>query len=422
MNGQWSLVKLWRQVTGYFSSGQRTLMLAAYAMISVALVEFILFHRQLPPERFYPVVLLLSLLLALNAFWESLQRQWGQPVADRVYFTVGATLFLAANYLGLDSGWTFLPFLLFVLASQAVVGLGVWRGLGISLLLYFGWSGVLWLRGAPLEQLLAQSSSIVLGLIFTLVFSVVLVRLADQMACAERLAAELRAANAALAAAREREVALAAAEERVRLAREIHDGLGHHLTALNVQLQAAARLLDRDPERAAQALALCREEAQAALAEVRQSVAMMRTNPLAGQPLPAVIAGLVRDFDRVSPLQAGFVLEGEVGEVTPAVAMTLYRAAQEGLTNAQKHAQATAVTVRLIGAADQVRLEVINDGPPAPPIAETGFGLAGLRERAARLGGTLQAEPLPAGGFRLAMTVPRAVAEGVPHDPHSVGR
>lgn len=422
MNVQMPVFQLWQRLARYFSSGQRTLMLAAYAMISFALVEFILFHRHLPPERFYPVVLLLSVLLALNAAWEGLQRRWGEAAANRFYFAASITLFLVVNYVGLDAGWTFLPFLLFVIASQAVVGLGVWRGLGISLLLYLGWSGVFWLRGAALEQLLAQTSSILLGLIFTLVFSIVLARLADQMARAERLAAELRAANAALAAAREREVTLAAAEERVQLAREIHDGLGHHLTALNVQLQAAARLLDRDPERAAQALALCREEAQAALAEVRQSVALMRANPLAGQPLPDVIAGMVRDFDRVSPLQASFALEGEVGEVAPAVAMTLYRAAQEGLTNAQKHAQATTVTVRLSGDADGVRLEVINDGPPVPPVAETGFGLAGLRERAARLGGTLQAEPLPEGGFRLVMVVPRAGAEGGPHDPHSVSR
>ncbi|WP_322487260.1 sensor histidine kinase [Chloroflexus sp.] len=422
MNAHWPFIPLWQRLMRYFSRGQSTLMLAAYAMISFALVEFILFHRHLPPERFYPVVLLLSVLLALNAAWEGLQRRWGEAAANRFYFAASSTLLLVVNYVGLDAGWTFLPFLLFVIASQAVVGLGVWRGLGISLLLYLGWGGVLWLRGAALEHLLAQISSILLGLIFTLVFSVVLARLADQMARAERLAAELRTANVALAAAREREVALAAAEERVQLAREIHDGLGHHLTALNVQLQAAARLLDRDPERAAQALALCREEAQAALTEVRQSVALMRANPLAGQPLPDVIAGMVRDFDRVSPLQARFALEGDVGEVAPAVAMTLYRAAQEGLTNAQKHGQATQVTVRLIGTADSVRLEVINDGPPAPPVAETGFGLAGLRERAARLGGTLQAEPLSAGGFRLVMAVPRAGAEGGPYDPHSVGR
>ena len=113
----------------------------------------------------------------------------------------------------------------------------------------------------PPALIVAQIPSIALGLIFTLVFSIVLTRLSEQMVRTERLATELQAANEALAAARERELALAVAEERVRLAHEIHDDLGHHLTALYVQLQAATRLLDRDPERAAQALNLCREEA-----------------------------------------------------------------------------------------------------------------------------------------------------------------
>jgi signal transduction histidine kinase len=416
------LVQRWQQMIHYFGSGQRTLMLAAYAMISTALVEFILFHRQLPPERFYAVIVLLSVLLSLNAAWERLQQRWGNAIADRVFFSTSSIIFLAANYIGLDTGWTFLPFLLFVLASQAIVGLGVWRGLGVSLLLYLGWCGVLWLRRVPLIQIVVQAPSIALGLIFVLIFSIVAARLVEQTARAERLAAELQSVNVALAAAREREVELAAAEERVRLAREIHDGLGHHLTALNVQLQAAARLLNRDPERAAQALAICREEAQAALNEVRQSVAVMRHAPVNGRPLPEVIAKLVADFKRVSPLHVQFVVEGEIGELPLTVAMALYRAVQEGLTNAQKHGQGTTVTVRLIGEVGQVRLEVVNDGPPAPPVAETGFGLAGLRERAARLGGTLYAEPLPAGGFRLAMVVPHVQTEEKPYDPHSVGR
>ncbi len=397
---------------------QQTLMIAAYAVISVALVEFTLFHLHLPPLRFYPVVLLLSLLLVLNAAWNGLQQRLGELAANRLFFSLSAVIFLIVNYFGLDEGWTFLPFLLFVIASQAVVGLGIKYGLALSGLLFLGWNGVLWLRGVPLASILAQIPSIALGLIFTLVFSIVLTRLSEQMVRTERLAAELQAANEALAAARERELALAVAEERVRLAHEIHDGLGHHLTALHVQLQAATRLLDRDPERAAQALNLCREEAQAALREVRQSVAMMRNNPVAGQPLPAVIAGLVRDFSRVSSLQVSFIQEGEVGDIDPATAMTFFRAVQEGLTNAQKHAQATTVTVRLIATADKIRLEVINDGPPAPPIAETGFGLAGLRERATRLGGEMQAEPQPTGGFRLVIALPRS--GGTVHDPHSV--
>jgi signal transduction histidine kinase len=109
-----------------------------------------------------------------------------------------------------------------------------------------------------------------LGLLFTATFSVVVMRYAEQKAHAEALLRELQVANAELAAAREREKELAVAGERLRLARDIHDGLGHHLTALNVQLQAAAKLVGRDPDRAASAIAICREEAQAALDEVRR--------------------------------------------------------------------------------------------------------------------------------------------------------
>ncbi len=417
---QWR--QYWQRLIQAFDSGQHTLMLAAYAVMSVALVEFILFHRHLPPARFYLVTLCLSVLLALNAVWEHLQDRWGKPIANTLHFTLSATLFLCANYFGLDEGWSFLPFLLFVLASQAVVELGIWRGLGFSLLLTLAWSGVLWSLGVPLAQIGIQLSSIMLGLIFTLIFSIVLERMAHQKARAEQLAVELRAVNAALATAREREVALAAIEERMRLARDIHDGLGHHLTALNVQLQAALRLLDHDRAQAAQALALCRQEAQAALAEVRQSVAVMRANPLTNQPLPEAIAGLVRDFDRVSPLQVRFESEGQFDAIPLTVAMTLFRAAQEGLTNAQKHAQATTVIVRLSGDSDWVQLEVINDGPPPPPVATTGFGLAGLHERATQLGGTIQAEPRAEGGFRLTIRLPRAATEVRHHDSNCSSR
>ncbi|WP_322815904.1 sensor histidine kinase [Chloroflexus sp.] len=397
----------WQRLTAYFNNGQHTLMMAAYAVITVALVEYILFHRHLPAERFYPVIVLLSLLLALNAAWDSLQLRWGDVVANRLFFGLSSLIFLVVNYLGLDEGWTFLPFILFVVGSQAIIGLGIWPGLALSLLLYAGWNGVLWLRGVSPTQILTQAPSIALGLIFTLIFSIVLARLSEQMARAERLAAELRAANEALAASRERELALAAAEERVRLAHEIHDGLGHHLTALHVQLQAAARLLEHDPVRAAQALHLCREAAQAALAEVRQSVALMCSNPLADQPLPVVIERLVHHFSRVASFQIRFEQAGEIGEISPAMVMTLFRAAQEGLTNVQKHAQATCVTVRLLADVESVRLDVINDGPPAPAIGETGFGLAGLRERVSRLGGEIQAAPQPEGGFLLAIVLPR---------------
>jgi len=226
----------------------------------------------------------------------------------------------------------------------------------------------------------------------------------------ERLLGELRAANAALEAAALRERELAAAEERVHLAREIHDGLGHHLSVLNVQLQAAARLVERDPARAAETLALCRQEAQAAMAEVRRSVAAMRRSPLDGRRLEEALATLVEDFDRASPLAARFDLRGEPVELAPAAAMTLYRAAQEGLTNAQKHARAGQVRVELLFAPRSVAVRVQDDG--ATPIASSqspaGFGLAGLRERAEQLGGSLRAGSVADGrGYTLELEVPR---------------
>ncbi|WP_322495237.1 hypothetical protein [Chloroflexus sp.] len=92
MNAHWPFIPLWQRLTRYFSRGQSTLMLAAYTMINFALVAFILFHRNLSLERFYPVVLLLSVLLALNAAWEGWQRRWGEAAANRFYFAASITM------------------------------------------------------------------------------------------------------------------------------------------------------------------------------------------------------------------------------------------------------------------------------------------------------------------------------------------
>lgn len=152
---------------------------------------------------------------------------------------------------------------------------------------------------------------------------------------------------------------------------------------LNVQRQAADKLIARDPERAA-AIALCRSEAQAALSEVRRSVAAMRRAPLDGQALPEAIAALVRDFNAASPLDV-----------------------QEGLTNTQKHAAAATVRVVLIYGAVEVRVQVCDDGQGALAVSSSaGFGLIGLRERVERLHGTFSAGLGPDGGFVLAVALP----------------
>lgn len=385
--------------------GANVMMVAAYAMILAALIMFIIAPPALPLWRFYATIISLSALLVLNVALDDLERSLGDLKADTVYLSLAAVLVLLINWLGQPESFSLLPFLLFMLASQAIVTLRARYALLYTLLVVFGWMGLMWLDEPSLMHVLGVSVTLVPGLIFVMIFSVVVVRFAEQNARTEVLLRELQSAHAELAAAREREKDLAVAEERVRLARDIHDGLGHHLTVLNVQLQAAAKLIERDPQRAAATLVTSREVAQAALDEVRQSVAAMRRTPLDGRALDEALRALVQEFDRHSPLSAGFEQHGSPLPLLPAASMTIYRAVQEGLTNAQKHASAEHVVVRLEWTAALVRLSVQDDGSQSAS-AGSGFGLAGLRERAEQLGGMFSAGVQPDGGFMLTLALP----------------
>src|SRR5262249_52865499 len=145
---------------------------------------------------------------------------------------------------------------------------------------------------------------------------------------------------------------------------------------LAVQLQAADKLLARDPPQTASLIANCRQEARAALDELRRSVDIMRRSPLEDRPLDEALRQLVSEFDQRSSVAASFARDGEVVPLAPAAATTLYRTAQEGLTNAQKYAAASRVTVTLTYAPSQVRLTVRNEGgvTPDPTGAASGGG------------------------------------------------
>jgi signal transduction histidine kinase len=133
----------------------------------------------------------------------------------------------------------------------------------------------------------------------------------------------------------------------------------------------------------------------------------MRATPLDNQPLPDALQSLVAQFDQRSPVDTRFILEGTPAPLAPHAAMTLYRAAQEGLTNLQKHADAQHAAVTLRFEPPGVSLLVENDGAVGGAHSSSGgFGLAGLRERAEQLGGSFTAGPLPGGGFRLNLTLP----------------
>lgn len=392
-------------------------LIVAHIMILPTLVSFVISSHGLPAWRYYGTILALSGLIVLNSLPGRERRivDRGAP-GSWTFLLLSAALFLASFWLS-DTP-SFIPFVLFLLVGQ-----GVWsQRLPLALIYTAGLTGA-FLAIIALESTWAIAldalGSIIPGILFTLIFTLLTTRYGEQTDRAEALLSQLKEANIELQAAREREKTLAVAEERVRLARDIHDGLGHHLTVLNVQLQAADKLVRRDPERAAQAIGICREVAQAALDEVRQSVAALRRTPLDGRSLDEALAALVKDFDHRSPLVASFEQRGAPADLTPAAAQTLFRAAQEGLTNVQKHAEAANVAVVLSYDAGSASLSVLDDGRGTSGQAADeqagGFGLVALRERAEQLGGALRAEPRPEGGFLLELAVPTMEARGRDH-------
>lgn len=199
------------------------------------------------------------------------------------------------------------------------------------------------------------------------------------------------AAREARSAARVAE--LSVATERNRMARDIHDSLGHHLTAISIQLEKASAFRDRDPAVAEQALADARESARRALEDVRTSVGSLRS------PVSLRVA--------LDSLDVPVSVTGTEPTMDPATVTALYRAAQEAITNARRHGGAGHVAVSVTFGPADIRLVVTDDGGGFSTSADhAGFGLLGMRERAALLGGVVDVSSEPGAGTRVAVTIP----------------
>ncbi|NJM07838.1 hypothetical protein HC891_19055 [Candidatus Gracilibacteria bacterium] len=198
--------------------------------------------------------------------------------------------------------------------------------------------------------------------------------------------------------------ALAAAAERARMAREFHDDLGSKLVLIHLQLQLAEDTLSDDPNQALEALEQSREQLRAAW----QSVLSVTDAALFihGVQIEPTLRNLVASCARSANSQISLRIDGPLDHVSPHIACTIYRAAQEGLTNACKHAAAANIEIALISETSYVQLTVSDDGCASSQSSGGGYGLIGLRERAELLGGGFEAGPLIHGGFRLRLVLP----------------
>jgi signal transduction histidine kinase len=215
-----------------------------------------------------------------------------------------------------------------------------------------------------------------------------------------------QAAERARAARDEEERQLA--DQRLAVARELHDVLAHNISLINVQASVALHLLDEDPSQARPALVHIKAASREALQELRGALDLLRRG---GDPNPAprTPAPSLADLDRLvagvrrSGLDVQLARNGGIPPLPAAVELAAYRIVQEALTNVTRHAGARAVAVE-ITYDDGVEIDVTDDGVGGPVIA--GKGIAGMRERAAALGGTLDAAPVPSGGFRVHAHLP----------------
>jgi signal transduction histidine kinase len=243
------------------------------------------------------------------------------------------------------------------------------------------------------------------GQIFIIVFTQMAVNEERARSEVEKLARDLSDANQTLRDYVLQAEELAIAKERNRLAREIHDGLGHYLTTVYMQIQAARAVMKIDPQKAMEALTKAQNLSQEALVDVRQSVASLRDNP--GTRLP-----LTEEIDRLLQVCEGAGLVGELKVVgtprnlTPQAYLTVFRSVQEGINNACKHARAEHIWVTLdYSQPDWINLAVQDDGVGARQVGG-GFGLLGMRERVHLLNGNFAIVTAPGQGFRLEISVP----------------
>ena len=317
-------------------------------------------------------------------------------------FVQSRSIWWAAGYVCVQLGLGFVVFWLsdaaigaillqVVLVSQAVLLLPLPAAAVVAAVIPLAHLGMQW------PHVLREALGTLAVTTFTVVVTELLVR--------ERKArTELAEAHERLRGYAAQAEQLATIQERNRLARDIHDGVGHHLTVVQMLLEAARAVIrTADPERLDGMLAKAQEQSGQALAEVRRSVGALREQRSA---LTEAIRTLAEEANEAGAPTELEVL-GEPRVLRAEAEESLFRAAQEGLTNVRKHADATRSTVVLDYRDDQfVRLEVRDDGRGLSAEQGGGYGLTGLRERAANLGGRISLEPAGPTGLSLTVEVP----------------
>jgi signal transduction histidine kinase len=376
--------------------------------------------RFVPPATVASRWVIIILLVTIAVIQTRTPRQGSPPW--KIHAFLGVYGGLVAALMFLQPGWTMYPVLYTTPITWAILHLPLRHGM-YWVIAYTVTTATSFVFGINLGEGLV--ALFLYGVLYAFMgtFASLLVRADVGRRESQALLAELQLAHRSLHEYAVRVEELAVAEERNRLAREMHDTLGHRLTVAAVQLEGAQRLIPNDPERAARMIGTVREEVREALSELRRTVATLRAPLEADLSLLSALTRLAIHFEEATGTTVHRMLPEEVPDLPDAHRQALYRAAQEALTNVQRHACARQVWLQLTCEDGMTTLRVSDDGVGiAAGTGQSGFGLRGLRERAAQLGGELYLEARPVGGTQVSFSLPIVVEEnhGRP-DPHPLG-
>lgn len=319
------------------------------------------------------------------------------------YFFAELLLALSIIYISKGAGISLLILLpiighsVILLAPRAMLGMN-----GLIALLYFamsrifsqGWENVI--NGLPI---------FLAGQIFVIIFMQMYIEEENAHYRITQLISELEAANKNLKNYANQVEELTIVRERNRLAREIHDGLGHYLTVIHMQIQAAKAVMKNNPEKALILLGIAQKQSQEALLDVRKSVSTLRDSEEARIRLAERIDQLARTTS-TGTLQIQSKIVGIERIGSPQLELTIFRIVQEGIQNCIKHAQASRMKIILdYREESKLKLTIKDNGVGADSV-HGGFGLIGMKERVAQLGGSLEYNAKPGEGFAIDVEVP----------------
>jgi signal transduction histidine kinase len=379
----------------FINSGSAAFVIVVCAAYASALTFFIYSQQNLSSAEILVLSSVAIAYLVIGTFGFSYCRRSGSLLMAATYFVV--QLSLAAVLIFLRGSVVEFALILLPLAAHSALLFRFRAMLLVCALIYI-------ILVMPLLLRKNWVDAIVVALVHGtgLVFVVVFTRIAVSERDARRSLSE---ANLQLREHAAQVEELATTKERNRLAREIHDSLGHYLTVVNVQIEAARAIFLRDSDRALKHLAQAQSLTQEGLAEVRRSVAALRASPLANLPLTSSLTKLAEQWNTVD-LQVGLKVTGTVRRLSPAAELTLYRTAQEALTNVGRHAGASKVDLCLNYGDDRIVLLKVKDDGCGSESTEEGFGLLGIKERIHALNGKVTIHTSAGNGFELEVEVP----------------